>query len=198
MSESTRIVVVTAGLSVPSSSQLLGERLAAALTERRPDLTLSSVLLREHATDLTNYLLTRVPSAALRGVLDDMTAADGAVVVTPVFNASYSGLFKLFFDALDEDTLAGKPVLLAATGGTPRHSLVVDQAMAPLFRYLKAIAVPTGVFAATADWGSTSTGLSGRIGRAAGELLDLLDRLPRRVPTDEFEDVVDFSKLLGR
>jgi FMN reductase len=196
MSESRRIVVVSAGLSVPSSSQLLGERISAALVARRPELTMSTVLLRAHASDLTNHLLTRVPSAGLREVLDDLIAADAVVAITPVFNASYSGLFKLFFDALDERTLAGKPVLLAATGGTPRHSLVVDQAMVPLFHYLKAIVVPTGIFAATEDWGASNTGLEQRIERASGELLDLLDRLPRRPVPDDFDDVVDFSRLL--
>lgn len=196
MSESRQIVVVSAGLSVPSSSQLLGERITASLAGRRPEFTVSPVLLRSHASDLTNYLLTRVPSAPLRGVLDDLTAADAVVAITPVFNATYSGLFKLFFDALDERTLAGKPVLLAATGGTPRHSLVVDQAMVPLFHYLKAIVVPTGIFAATEDWGGSNTGLEQRIDRASGELIDLLERLPHRETPDDFEDVVDFSRLL--
>jgi FMN reductase len=198
MIEQPRIVVVSGGLSVPSSTQLLGDRLAAAVSAGRPGAEVTHILLREHATDLTSYLLTRVPSPALRSVLDTMTTASGVIAVTPVFNASYSGLFKMFFDSLDEQTMAGRPVLLAATGGTPRHSLVIDQAMLPMFHYLKAIAVPTSVFAATDDWGSTSTGLQSRIERAAGELLDLVDRLPQAEVKDEFSDVVDFSRLLGR
>ena len=88
--------------------------------------------------------------------------------MTPVFNASYSGLFKMFFDALDPDALTGTPVLIAATAGTARHSLVLDHAMRPLFAYLRAVVVPTGVFAATEDFGSP--GLSDRITRAAAEL----------------------------
>src|SRR4029078_4709627 len=93
---------------------------------------------------------------------------------TPVFNASYSGLFKLFFDVVERDALAGMPLLVAATGGTPRHSLVVDHAMRPLFAYLGAATVPTGVFAAAEDWGQGATpadaALAERIDRAAGEL----------------------------
>lgn len=197
MTTSPHIVVVTGGLSVPSSSQLLGDRLSAAVSKLRPGAKLSPVVLRDHAGDLTNYLLTRVPTASLRQVLDEMVACDGVIAVTPVFNGSYSGLFKTFFDALDEKTLAGRPVVLGATGGTARHSLAIDQAMLPMFHYLKAIPIPTGVFAATADWGS-SEGLQRRIEQAAAELVEYIDRFPRTEQRDEFEDVTDFSKLLGR
>lgn len=191
-----RIVVVTAGLGVPSSTSLLGDRIASAITGSNPETVITSVSLRDLATDLMQYMLSRVPTPALRAVLDAMAQADGVVAVSPVFNGSYSGVFKLFFDALDERTLAGKPVLLAATGGTPRHSLVVDQAMLPLFHYLRAIVVPTGVFAATADWGAADTGLQRRIRTASDELLDLIDRFPQSDLGED--DVVDFSTLLGR
>lgn len=197
MSTSTRVVVITAGVSVPSSTQLLGERLAAAVTQQRPEASVSMLLVKDHATAITNYVLTGVPSAELRTAMDEVAGADAVIAVTPVFNASYSGLFKLFFDAMDEKTLAGKPVLLGATGGTARHSLVIDQAMLPLFHYLKAFIVPTGVFAATADWGSSSTGLQQRIDRSVEQLLDWTDRIPSTTPVDEFADVVDFSHLLG-
>jgi FMN reductase len=89
-----------------------------------------------------------------------------------VFSASYSGLFKSFFDVLDKDALTGKPVLIAATGGTARHSLVLEHALRPLFAYLRAVVVPTGVYAASEDWGGE--GLAGRIERAAGELAALM------------------------
>ena len=94
--------------------------------------------------------------------------------MTPIFNASYSGLFKMFFDVLELDALAGMPVLIGATGGTARHSLALDHAMRPLFAYLGAAVVPTGVFAATEDWGSDTGGVDGalteRIDRAARDL----------------------------
>ena len=60
------------------------------------------------------------------------------VAVTPAFNASFSGLFKSFFDVLPEETLTDMPVMIAATGGTERHSLVLEHAMRPLFSYLHA------------------------------------------------------------
>jgi FMN reductase len=97
------------------------------------------------------------------------------VVVTPVFAASYSGLFKTFFDVLEPGTLDGKPVLVAATAGTARHSLVLDHALRPLFSYLHAVVVPTGVFAASEDFGSTADGsLDKRVERAAAELAALV------------------------
>ena len=102
-----------------------------------------------------------------------MTSADAVIAVTPVFSASYSGLFKSFFDVLDPQSLVGKPVLMAATGGSARHSLVLDYALRPLFSYLKATMVSTGVFAATADFGSDEAGrsLADRVHRAAAELV---------------------------
>ena len=92
--------------------------------------------------------------------------------MTPVFSASYSGLFKSFFDVLEEGSLDGKPVLLGATAGTARHSLVLEFAMRPLFAYLRADVVPTAVFAASEDFGATGPGggLSARVERAGREL----------------------------
>ncbi|MET9566659.1 CE1759 family FMN reductase [Streptomyces tauricus] len=169
-----KLVVVSAGLSVPSSTRLLGDRLAAAVVGRAPAGTpaeVEVVELRDLAVEIAHNLTTGFPGPALRAALDAVAAADGLIVVTPVFSASYSGLFKSFFDVLDRDALAGKPVLVAATGGSARHSLVLEHAMRPLFAYLRAVVVPTGVYAASEDWGAE--GLAERIERAAGELAAL-------------------------
>ncbi|MGW3984739.1 CE1759 family FMN reductase, partial [Streptomyces mirabilis] len=115
------------------------------------------------------------PGRALSAALEAVTEADGLIVVTPVFSASYSGLFKSFFDVLDQDALTGKPVLIAATGGSARHSLVLEHALRPLFAYLRAVVVPTAVYAASEDWGAE--GLAERIDRAAGELGRLMEGL---------------------
>ena len=115
------------------------------------------VELRDLAHDLANALLTGFPAGDLRDAVERVVRADGVVAVTPTFNASYSGLFKSFFDVLEPGALTGKPVLLGATGGTARHSLVLDHAMRPLFAYLQSLVVPTGVYAASADWGSGGT-----------------------------------------
>ncbi len=96
-----------------------------------------------------------------------MTSADAVIAVTPVFSASYSGLFKSFFDVLDEDALDGKPVLIGATGGTARHSLVLEHALRPLFAYLRATVVPTAVFAATEDFGGAERVRAWQVARSA-------------------------------
>ncbi|WP_326786246.1 FMN reductase [Streptomyces sp. NBC_00151] len=171
-----KLVVVSAGLSVPSSTRLLADRLAAATAGRAPGpVDLRVVELRDLAVEIAHNFTNGFPGRALSAAIDDVTSADGLIVVTPVFSASYSGLFKSFFDVLDKDALAGKPVLIGATGGTGRHSLVLEHALRPLFAYLRAVVVPTGVYAASEDWGAE--GLAERIERAAGELLALMTAL---------------------
>lgn len=204
-----RVAVVSAGLRQPSSTRLLADRLAEAtvraLDDRETKADVRVVELRDHAHDLTNNLLTGFPSATLSEAIDDVVTADGLVAVTPVFAASYSGLFKSFFDVLDVDTLAGMPVLVAATGGTERHSLVLEHAMRPLFTYLRSVVVPTGVYAATSDWGQHATagqtgtddlGLDRRIERGAGELAALIAGSDARETTDPFAAPTPFEQLL--
>ena len=196
-----RVAVVSAGLSQPSSTRLLADRLAAATDRalRMHDETagVEVVELRDLAHELTDNLLTGFPGEALERAVRTVTEADALIAVTPVFSASYSGLFKTFFDVVDKDALAGKPVLLAATAGTARHSLVIDFAMRPLFAYLRAVAVPTGVFAASEDFGSTASGaLSERVERGARELVDLVVGSRPPVQVDPFENPTPFEELL--
>ena len=156
-----RILVISAGLGSPSATQLLGDRLAKSarrvLEESVDRVEIEHIELREIASDLANLMVTRVPSPRLVEVMDAVTHATGVVAVTPVMNSSYSGLFKMFFDALDQGAMKGRPVLMAATGGTARHSLMIENAMLPMF-YLKAVPSPMGVFAATEDWGRPTPG----------------------------------------
>lgn len=189
----TTLTVVQAGLGSPSSTQLLATRLAEATERLVPGLEVRTVHLRDVARDIADNLVTGFPSARLREVVDAVVGADAVIAVTPTFNASYSGLFKSFVDVLEPGSLAGKPVLIGATGGTERHSLVLDHALRPLFAYLRAIVVPTGVYAASSDWGAE--GLPGRVDRAAGELADLLvGRAPVKPAVDGF---VPFDQLLA-
>jgi FMN reductase len=192
------LVVVSAGLSQPSSTRLLADQLAAA-TRRRLDADAEVVELRDRAHDLTNHMLTGFPARELERVLDTVARADGLIAVTPVFNASYSGLFKSFVDVLPEGALVDKPVLIAATGGTARHSLALEHALRPLFVHLRAVVVPTSVFAAPEDWGGASAQgpLAARIERAAAELAVEVERREPPVVVDPFDDPTPFSELLG-
>ncbi|MFD8756650.1 FMN reductase [Kitasatospora sp. NPDC059577] len=199
-----KLVVVSAGLSKPSSTRLLADRLAdstvrrLALEGREVDVTV--VELRDLAVEIANNLVTGFPGAALREAVETVTEADGLIAVTPIFTASYSGLFKSFFDVIDNDALTGKPVLIAATGGTPRHSLALEHAVRPLFGYLRAVVLPTAVYAATDDWGASGDGLTDglprRIDRAAGELAALLSGRAPAAPAVP-EQVVPFEQQLA-
>jgi FMN reductase len=157
------------------------------------------VELREHGHELVDAVLTGFVAPGLRPVVDAVVGADGLIAVTPTFSASYNGLFKLLFDALEDGALDGKPTLIAATGGTGRHSLALEHAVRPLMAYLHAVVVPTAVFAAPEDWAGGAAGvpaLDRRIARAAGELADLVAVRPATVPPDAFEDPIPFEQLL--
>ncbi|MFB7125509.1 MULTISPECIES: FMN reductase [Streptomycetaceae] len=199
-----KLVVVSAGLSKPSSTRLLADRLAdstvrrLALEGREAEVTV--VELRDLAVEIANNLVTGFPGAGLRAAIEAVTEADALIAVTPIFTASYSGLFKSFFDVVDNDALTGKPVLIAATGGTPRHSLALEHAVRPLFSYLRAVVLPTAVYAATDDWGAAGDGLTDglprRIDRAAGELAALLAGRAPAAPALP-DQVVPFAEQLA-
>jgi FMN reductase len=190
------LAVVTAGLTVPSATRLLADRLAAAVGGQA-EVTAEVVELRDLAVDIANNFVTGFPSPKLAAAQATVTRADGLVAVTPIFTASYSGLFKSFFDVLDRDALAGKPVLVAATGGTARHSLALEHALRPMFTYLRAVVVPTAVYAAAEDWASGGEDdLAHRIARAAGELVELMEGRPS-VPAPAEETVIPFEQQLA-
>jgi FMN reductase len=173
------IAVISAGVSTPSSTRLLADRLAAAVGAALPGAGIEMIELRPLARDLADAVVTGFPAGDLRAAVATVTAADAVIAVTPVFSGSYSGLFKMFMDVLEPDALRGTPVLLAATAGSARHSLVLEHAMRPLFSYLRALTVPTAVFAAAEDWAG-ATPLGDRIDRAAAELAELVEGRPAR------------------
>lgn len=166
-----QVVAITAGMSQPSSTRLLTDRMTQAVernvSRRGEAVAIRTVELRDLAQDITAMLLSGFLSEQLTEVLDVVGAADGIVAVSPTFAGSYSGLFKSFIDLIDPQALADKPVLLGATAGTARHSLMLEHAMRPLFVYLHADVTPTAVFAATDDFASGD--LAGRIDKAADQ-----------------------------
>ena len=192
------VAVVSAGLSQPSSTRMLADQLAAATAGHLPAGTaVVTIELRDLAHDIVNNLLTGFPPPALRQAIEQVTGADALIAVTPLYSGSYNGLFKSFFDVLDPGALAGKPVLIAATGGTARHSLALEHAIRPLFSYLRAVTVPTAVFAATDDWGTAGRAeLTARIERAGGELAAAADQRPPAAAADPYASVTPFEQLL--
>ncbi|GAA2246018.1 hypothetical protein GCM10010401_19370 [Rarobacter faecitabidus] len=172
------VVAVSAGVSSPSTTRMLADRIGVATREQLAallpgaEVRVRVVELRELASDIAIASTGALKSERLNEAIATVARADALIAVTPVFKASYTGLFKSFFDVLDDDVLLSMPVVLAATAGTPRHALVPDSDMRPLFAYLRAMAVPTSVFAATEDWADPA-GLGRRIKRAATELAAL-------------------------
>ncbi|MFD3532837.1 FMN reductase [Streptomyces sp. NPDC058664] len=207
--QTLKLVAVSAGLSSPSSTRLLADRLLQAaryrLAEQEYAVDVQVVELRDLAVDIAKNFVTGFPSAALQEAIDTVTGADGVIAVTPVFTASYSGLFKSFFDLIDPAALTGTPVLVGATGGTARHSLVLDHALRPLFAYLRALVAPTAVYAASEDWGSGGDeaspirderdGLPSRINRAGSEFADMVAARPGG--RDDEDEIVPFERQLA-
>ena len=206
MAERTRtIAVVTAGLSQPSSTRMLADRLAQATSARLAEKGIPTEVkifeLRDVALDVMNNMLTGFPSPKLDAVIEAVTAADGLIAVTPIFTTSASGLFKSFFDVIDNRSLTDMPMVIAATAGTARHSLALDYAIRPMFTYLHAVVATTAVFAASEDWGSGADNvktLPDRIDRAAGELAALIAASDRSsVVRDPFAIDASFSPTGG-
>lgn len=186
--------MVTAGVRRPSATVRLAERLVAATRAAAADLEVEVatvvVDIRSHAEDLARAVIARgavagaVAGRAVAGVAaggaaeagkpvlaarDAVCAADGLIAVTPTFAGSYTGLFKMFFDLFEPASLAGMPALIGATGGSARHTLVLDHALRPLLAHFHADVLPTGVFAEPAEIAEGGP-LAARIARAAGEL----------------------------
>jgi FMN reductase len=187
MNQPFRLAVVSAGTSDPSSTRLLADRIAEQVTTRAArdghDVTVSVVELRELAADISTALTSQLITPKLGEAIAVLAEADGLVVSTPVYKAGPSGLFKSFFDVLDNDLLIAKPVLLSATAGTARHALVADDQLRPLFAYLRAMTAPTSLFAAPEDWADPA--LNQRIDRAARELVLLMESGITRAIRDE-------------
>jgi FMN reductase len=201
--ETRRLTVLSAGLGVPSSSRLLADQLAASAKRQLEaagyTVQVDTVELRDLAVDIANNFVTGYAAPRLAEVIAGVEASDGIIAVSPVFSASYSGLFKSFFDVLDPKALDGKAVLLGATGGTDRHQMVLDYAMRPLFSYLRTRVAATAVFAGPQDWGAADgagTPLAGRVDRAAAELAQLLQGTqPGRGPAPM--ESLPFEQLLA-
>ena len=215
--DTRHIAIVAAGLSDPSSTSLLAKQLGQATADSlsargyRPEI--HHFELRTVATDIADSMVTFSRSEQLSEMINEVEQADGIIAVSPVFKASYSGLFKSFWDLVDNEALNSVPIQLGATGGSPRHSLVIDNAMRPLFSYLRMRVMPTGVYAATEDWGSADSTentrdpesnaayLGRRIthaGKDFAEVVARLDPRPRRAPSQPKElEVIPFDQLLN-
>ncbi|WP_409494347.1 CE1759 family FMN reductase [Amycolatopsis sp. cmx-11-12] len=170
------IVIVSAGVSEPSSSRLLADRLAQKtidlLAAKDVSANVRTIELRSLAVEIARATVTGVPGKGLREAIERLGGADAVIAATPVYKAGVAGLFTSFIDVLGNDLLIAKPVALTATGGSARHALVPDEQMRPLFAFMRTLTIPTAVYAASEDWSDRALGA--RIDRAAVELAALI------------------------
>jgi len=171
------LAVISAGTSDPSTTRLLADRIADRTCELAAchgwTVTSTVIELREVAADISSALVSQLISPRLQAAITALGEADGIIASTPVYKAGPSGLFTSFVDILDDDLIIARPVVLAATAGTARHGLVVDDQMRSMFAYLRALTIPTSLFASPEDWGDPA--LNKRIDRAAVELVLLME-----------------------
>ncbi|MEA3117236.1 MAG: reductase [Paraburkholderia sp.] len=164
-----KVVAVSGGLQRPSRTLVLVESLVAALGELLP-LDVHLIELGQITPGLARALHRSQLPAEVESHVLAIENADMLVVASPVFRASFSGLFKHLFDLVHQDALIDTPVLLAATGGSERHALVIEHQLRPLFSFFQARTLPIGVYASERDFSGyeiASAALRNRIALAA-------------------------------
>src|SRR3954451_25187807 len=146
-----RVVGIAGNLKRPSRTRALVEAVGTALAHRREvDFVVHDLLDAGPGLGAAYARGDLTPEAAR--VVEAIETADALVVGTPVYKGSYTGLFKHLFDLVDPGALTSKPVVLTATGGGPRHALVVEHQLRPLFGFFTALTVPTAVYASDEDF----------------------------------------------
>ncbi len=182
MSTPLKLVAVNGSPGSPSRTLALTQALIDALSERLP-LQVQLLSLTDLARDLGQALCRAEVSPASERALRQVEAADVLIAATPVYRAGLPGHFKHLFDLIDANALIDVPVLLAATGGSPRHALVLEHQLRPLFGFLQALTLPVGVYGSNDDFQDYrvhTPALQQRITLAADRAASVLARLPPR------------------
>lgn len=197
------IVAVSTGLSEDSATSRLADRMLrsaeAALTTRGAEAVTTHINVRRLAKALVDLTVSGFPAPELEEAFAAVRRASAVITVAPVYKAAPAGIHTLFWQLIDDASLAGTPVLLGTTGGTPRHSLAAESTLRPMIAYLKGYALPTSVFAATDDWGGgEQTGLDRRITQAADELAEMALALNPNTAGAADTEVVSGSDTLTR
>ncbi|CAJ0730345.1 FMN reductase (NADPH) [Ralstonia pickettii] len=176
MSRKFKVVAVSGSVQRPSRTLVLVEQLLAALAEVLP-IDVHLITLEELAPAIGGTSYRDQLPGRVQAELAAIESADVLVVGSPVYRGSYTGLFKHLFDLVHHEALIDVPVLLAATGGSDRHALVIDHQLRPLFSFFQARTLPLGVYASEQDFSGheiTSQALRERIALAVARALPLL------------------------
>lgn len=171
---SSKLVIISGAGARHSASAQLGERIALAISDLT-EVKATSYQLGQYVYDMAEFIEDGAPSSSLAEVFEAVRSADAIIAVSPVFNASFSGVFKMFWDMVEESDIAGTPMILAATGGSGRHSLMIDHAMRPLFSYLQADMMNAGVYATPDSLAGDDARLDARVQKAAKQLVKHLE-----------------------
>ena len=181
MSGKLKVVAVSGNLQRPSRTLVLVDALLAALGKARPIET-RLIELGTLGPQLAGALYRTQLPAAVEAEIAAIESADVLLVASPVYRATYTGLFKHLFDFVHHEALINVPVLLAATGGSDRHALVIDHQLRPLFSFFQALTLPVGVYAAEKEFDGYAVGataLQERIDLAVARALPLLPTVSR-------------------
>lgn len=180
MSHPLKVVAVSGGLNHPSRTRALVDHLLASLSDAVA-LQATVVDLADIGPQFAGTVARAGLTPAVEAAITAIESADLLVVASPVYRATYSGLFKHLFDLVHHEALVGVPVLLAATGGSDRHALVIDHQLRPLFSFFQANTLPVGVYAVEQDFDNyrvTSPALLNRIALAVERALPQLQHRP--------------------
>ncbi|SEJ09834.1 FMN reductase [Achromobacter sp. NFACC18-2] len=191
MTRPLRLVAVSGGLQRPSKSAALADHLLDLIADELP-CEQRLVELGQLAPQLAGAVWRSHLPETVERELAAVEQADVLVVTTPVFRGSYTGLFKHFFDFIHQDALVDKPILLAATGGSERHALVIDHQLRPLFSFFQARTLPLGVYATDkdfADYRLQDAALIERARLAVHRAMPLIE-LARQSATADAEEAV--------
>jgi len=181
-----KVVGVSGSLHEPSKTTVLVESIIAAVGARTP-IESQVITLSQLGPSLAGVLQRDGLPDEVEQKLLDIEGADLLVVASPVYRASFTGLFKHLFDFVDQYALVGQPVLLAATGGGERHALIIEHQLRPLFGFFQSLTLPLGVYASTADFDGyrlRNGSVQQRIEQAVGRGLPLVEQAARQRVSD--------------
>jgi len=171
-----RVVAVSGSLTDPSRTTALVEAIAAEFGHILP-IEAHVIRLNHLGPHLAGTLSRKQLPDVAEAELERIEAADLLIVATPVYRASFTGLFKHLFDFIDQYALVDTPVLLSATGGSDRHALIIEHQLRPLFAFFQSIVLPLGVYAQDSDFENyqiTNEQLTERIQKAVARALPLV------------------------
>ena len=171
------VLGISGSVSRPSRTAALVRHILDRI-EKRGGVQSRLIELADAAPVLFAELVPAKLGSAARTIIEAVEHADLLVAATPVYRGSYTGAFKHLFDLVDHQAFAGKPVVLAATGGTHLHGLVTEHELRPLFGFLNALTLPTTIYAVESDFADhrlADANVRARIERVVSEALDQLD-----------------------